>query len=169
MTIAACPPSAPVTPGVVVFSSAEFLEIYPEFTGAATPALQFNFNLASLNISNCCGSPVPDPNVRQSLLYLLTAHITALFTPSPQNNGQPPGIVGRVSNASEGSVSVGAQFPGTPESAWFDQTKYGAQFWAITAVMRTMHHIPAPATCWDGLGFGEGFGFAEGNQNGFGC
>jgi len=168
MTIAACPPSAPVTPGVVVFDAAEFSAIYPEFTGAGTPALQFNFNLASLNISNCCGSPVPDPNVRQSLLYLLTAHITALFTPSAQNNMQPPGIVGRVSNATEGSVSVGAQMPGTINSAWFDQTKYGAQFWAITAPLRTMHHIPAPQECCGG--FEQfGFGFAEGNHNGFGC
>lgn len=168
MTIAACPPSTPITPGVVVFSSDEFLAIYPEFAGAATPALQFNFNLASLNISNCCGSPVPDPNVRQSLLYLLTAHITALFTPSAQNTNQPPGIVGRISNATEGSVSVGAQMPGTISSAWFDQTKYGAQFWAITAVFRTMHHIPAPQDCCDG--FEQfGFGFAEGNSNGYGC
>lgn len=167
MTIAACPPSIPITPGVVVFDSAEFLAIYPEFTGADPTALGFNFALATLNISNCCGSPVPDPNVRQSLLYLLTAHITALFTPSAQNNNAPPGIVGRISNATEGSVSVGAQFPSTPESAWFDQTKYGAQFWAITAVFRTMHYIPAPITCCDG--FGDGFGFAEGNRNGYGC
>lgn len=153
---------------MVEFSADEFLAIYPEFTGAATPSLQFNFNLATLNISNCCGSPVPDPNVRQSLLYLLTAHITALFTPSAQNANQPPGIVGRISNASQGSVSVGAQMPGTISSAWFDQTKYGAHFWTITAVFRTIHHIPAPQECCSG--FDEfGFGFAEGNQNGFGC
>lgn len=144
MTIAACPPSTPVTPGVVVFDFAEFIAIYPEFATAAPAAAQFNFNLASLNLSNCCSSPIPDPNVRQSLLYLLTAHITLLFTPCGANNGQPPGIVGRISSASEGSVSVSAEFPTTPESAWFVQTKYGAQFWQITAVVRTMHHIPAP-------------------------
>lgn len=134
----------PVTPGVVIFDSGEFLAAYPEFTGTSTGLLQANFNLASINIANCCGSPVVDPVVRQALLYLLTAHITFLFTPSLANNQQPPGIVGRISSATQGSVSLAAEFPTTIESAWFNQTKYGAQFWAMTAVVRTMHHIPSP-------------------------
>jgi len=93
---------------------------------------------------------VVDPVVRQALLYLLTAHVTFLFTPSLANNNQPPGIVGRINAATEGSVSVSAEFPSTPEAAWFNQTKYGAQFWAMTAVIRTMHYIPAPQHC-DGI------------------
>jgi hypothetical protein len=159
MTVAACPPSTPVNPGVVVFNFTEFTAIYPEFTTAGAPACQLNFSLATLNLSNCCGSPVTDPNIRQSLLYLLTAHLTLLFTPCGANNNVPPGIVGRVSSASEGSVSVSADFPSSPESAWFLQTKYGAQFWQATAAIRTMHYIAPPQQCCGVLGpFDIGFG-----------
>lgn len=159
MTIAACPPSTPVTPGVVVFNAAEFRDIYPEFAGAADAALSVNFSLSTLNLSNCCGSVVADPAVRQSLLYLLTAHISLLFTPCTANNNQPPGMVGRISSASEGSASVSAEFPTTPESAWFMQTKYGAQFWQITSVVRTMHYIAPPSQCGGPAGpFDVGFG-----------
>lgn len=164
MAIGPCS-NTPVTPGVVIFDDTEFTTAYPEFTGVSAGLLQANFNLASINIANCCGSPVYDPVVRQALLYLLTAHVTFLFTPCLANNQQPPGIVGRVDSATEGSVSVHASFPGTPESAWFDQTKYGAQFWAMTAVIRTIHHIPAPQDCGCPLGpfdIGDGPGWNNG-------
>lgn len=159
MTIAACPPSVPVTPGVVVFDAAEFIAAYPEFTGVGTPLLTANFYLSTLNLSNCCGSAVVDPQVRQALLYLLTAHITFLFTPSLANNNQPPGIVGRIASATEGSVSVSAEFPAVVEAAWFNQTKYGAMFWALTAPIRTMHYIAPPPSCCGPLGpFDVGIG-----------
>jgi hypothetical protein len=164
MTIAACPPSSPITPGVVVFDLDEFIGIYPEFSTAASGTLATNFNLATLNLSNCCGSAVFDPNVRQSLLYLLTAHISLLFTPCGANNNQPPGIVGRVSSAGEGSVSVSAEMPTTIEAGWYNQTKYGAQFWAITAAVRTMHYVPAPCN-QNGLGPYD-IGFGPGWDNG---
>lgn len=169
MTIAACPPSTPVTPGVVVFSFAEFTGIYPEFATAGSPACTLNFNLATLNLENCCGSAVNDPNVRQSLLYLLTAHITLLFTPCGANNNQPPGIVGRIASATEGSVTVAAEWPAEANSAWFLQSKYGAQFWQATAAIRTMHYIPAPQSCCgSGLGILGPFdtGFGPGWDNG---
>lgn len=151
MTIAACPPATPVTPGVVVFDFTEFSAIYPEFVSAGGAACGFNFNLATMNLSNCCRSPVPNPAVRQSLLYLLTAHITFLFTPCAANNNQPPGMVGRINSASQGSVSVSAEFPASVNAAWFLQTRYGALFWQATASLRTMRYTPAPQSC-DGFG-----------------
>lgn len=156
MTIAACPPSSPIVPGVVVFDATEFLGIYPEFATAGTPALTNNFNLATLMLSNCCSSPVTNPAARQSLLYLLTAHITFLNTPCTANNGQPPGIVGRISSASEGSVSVSSEMVVTLTNGYFMQTKYGAQFWQMTAPYRTMHYIPPAFNC--GCGPLEGYG-----------
>lgn len=159
MTIAACAPTTPVQPGVVVFNFAEWITTYPEFNDANSALVGMYFNLATLNLSNCCGSPVPDPNVRQTLLYLLTAHLAMLFVPATANNQQPPGIVGRISSATEGSVSVSADFPATAESAWFLQTKYGAAFWQTTAVMRTAHYVPAPQSCCGPIGpFDIGFG-----------
>lgn len=160
MTIAACPPSAPIVPGIVVFDGPEFLAIYPEFTTAATPALQNNFNLATIILSNCCGSPVFNPAVRQSLLYMLTAHITFLNTPCGANNDQPPGVVGRIDSAAEGSVSVSAAMEMTLSNSYFMQTKYGAQFWQSTASFRTMHYVPPVINCGCGPleGFGAGIG-----------
>lgn len=82
---------------------------------------------------------------RQRLLGLLTAHVAKLFAPI---NGQPsPDFVGRVSSASEGSVSVGIDFPGvTPNGAWYQTTKYGAMYWALTARYRTMRYVPGRQT-----------------------
>ena len=155
-------------PGIVVFDLTEFTTAYPEFTGVGSGIAGANFSLSTLNLVNCCGSPVPDPNVRQQLLYLLTAHLTYLFTPGAWNSNSPPGLVGRVSSATEGSVSVAADFPTTAESAWFLQTKYGAQFWQITAVIRTMHYIPAPQNCCGGPPLGFGVGIVDGgNWNGY--
>jgi len=160
VTVAPCPTPTPVTPGVVVFDFSEFTGIYPEFTTANSMACQNNFNLSTLILNNCCSSIVVDPNVRQSLLYMLTAHITYLNTPCGANNNQPPGIVGRINSAGEGSVSVSAEMPTTLESAYFMQTKYGAQFWQSTASIRTMHYIPAPRgfCCGPLEGFGANLG-----------
>lgn len=64
-------------------------------------------------------------------------------------NIQPPlGIVGRVSDATEGAVSVSAELntaPLTnPGQAYYSQTKYGFQFWQATARFRTALFLPAP-------------------------
>src|SRR6201999_4036529 len=94
-----------------------------------------------------------------TLLSLLTAHITALKDGS---NGQPPpGIVGRVDKATEGSVSVSADM-GTMAygQAYYMQTQWGALYWQATARYRTMRYIPAPPVCADfngGLGFSGAF------------
>lgn len=162
MTVAACPPNTPVMPGVVVFNLAEFIGIWPEFTGVSGGAAGAMFNLATLNLSNCCKSPVPNPAVRQSLLYMLTAHLLYMFTPGTWNANTPRnGFVGRISSASEGSVSVSAEFPATPNAAWFLQTQYGTLFWQTTSSVRTAHYVPAPRGCCGnaaGLGPGGGAG-----------
>lgn len=226
-------PCAVVQPvfGIVEFSAAEFLALYPEFTGInnANPAvLVNNFNDATLLLNNTCGSRVRDANQRLLLLYKLVAHLTAIYqgtndagllsSPlvvtgsiagttltvatvvlgtvtigsvltdftglvSPGTtivdygtgsggvgtylvnasqtlaletllvagvpNVQPPlGVVGRVSDASEGAVSVSAELNVAPPSAsglaFYSQTKYGFQYWQATARFRTMIYIPPP-------------------------
>jgi len=163
MPVAACA-DVPITPGVAVFNFVEFSGVYPEFSLANPAACGMNFSLSTLLLSNCCGSAVCDPNVRLSLLYMLCAHITYLNTPCGANNNQPPGIVGRINSASEGSVSVSAEMPGvTASSAYFMQTKYGAQFWQSTASLRTMHYV-SPQVCNDAP-FGDsftGYGYCNG-------
>jgi hypothetical protein len=143
--VGACPPPSPVAPGVAIYSTSEFVAIYPEFTGITDPVGSNAFNMATLLLKNCCGSVVCDPNVRLTLLYMLTAHILFLNTAGAWNQNNPPGIVGRINNAGQGSVSVSAEMPNQPMSAaYFNQTRYGAQFYASTAQFRTTYYVPAP-------------------------
>ena len=88
-------------------------------------------------------SPVRNLVNRLVLLNMLVAHIAKLNGP---NNG---GLVGRISNASEGSVSVAVDFNSPDTAAWLNQTQYGAQFYASTASLRTMHYIPGRQPVFD--------------------
>lgn len=152
MAIEPCPSSTPVTRGIVTFDPAVFKAAFPMFATVADAALTMNFGLSQLFLNNSCRSVVIDANTRQTLLNLLVAHITALF--QGINGAAPAGIVGRVSDATEGSVSVSAAFPENPNAAWFDQTPWGAMYWAATAPYRTFRYIPPPAVCADFPGGG---------------
>lgn len=160
MTVQACPPSTPCTPGVVVFVPTDFKIAFPAFATVSDAALNLSFNLATLQLNNSCGSRVKDANIRESLLNLLTAHITALK--DGQNGQPPPGIVGRVDKATEGSVSVSAVMDTgrVYGKDWYVQTVWGGLYWQSTANFRQMVYIPAPPVCADfngGLGFPGGF------------
>lgn len=254
MPVNPCTTVQPVL-GIVVYSAAEFLASYPEFTGInnATPqSLANDFVGATFLLNNTCCSRVKDANQRMFLLYLLTAHIAAIhqgvndggvgspaFTgvgsiapgapavltvtqvgqgalvvgatlydgpagtiipgtviaslgsgtggigtynlnvsqtvtsesfivPGVPNIIQPLGVVGRISDASEGDVSVSAQWeaPANANQAYFVQTKYGADYWTMTARYRTGLFVAAPPSAYDPL-FGLG-GFGLGRGNGFG-
>jgi hypothetical protein len=138
--------------------------IWPEFAGIANPVMANQFTGAQLLLNNSCGSRVRDANTRLYLLYLLTAHLTFLNAGTNDGAGNvtpAPGIVGRIDNAAEGSVSVGAAYSSqvSQSEAFFIQTKYGAQFWQETAQYRTFHYVGAPAygpnapgSPWPGVG-----------------
>jgi hypothetical protein len=133
----------PPTPGIVTFNPAEFIQYYPAFASVPAAALTMNFNQACLQLNNSCCSVVRDAPTRAILLHLLTAHITALINGV---NGQPPqGVVGRISSATEGSVSVQAEYPSSDNEAqaYYAQTPWGAQFWRSTAVYRTARYVTA--------------------------
>jgi hypothetical protein len=160
MTVQGCPPSTSCTPGVVVFVPADFKASFPSFATVADAALAMSFQLATLQLSNGCGSRIKDAAKRELFLNLLTAHITAL---KDGENGQPPaGIVGRVSSATEGSVSVKSEVDtsGVYGKDYYAQTQWGFMYWNATAKFRTMVYIAAPPVCADfngGLGFPGAF------------
>jgi hypothetical protein len=84
---------------------------------------------------------------------------------------QPLGVVGRISDASEGDVSVSAQWeaPANANQAYFVQTKYGADYWTMTAKYRTGLFVAAPPGAYDPLFGLGGFGFGRrGGGNGLG-
>lgn len=148
MSIVPCPPNTPVQRGVVVFDAAAFKAAFPSFATLTDPSLVMAFNLATLQLNNSCGSRVCDAALRESLLNLLTAHIAALAF---GENGNPPaGIVGVVTKAQEGSVSVGTEV-GTIVygQAYYLQTQWGMMYWQSTARFRQMVYIPAPVVCAD--------------------
>lgn len=148
MGVVACPPNTPPVHGVVTFDANVFKTIYPEFATVEAAALNLNFVLAQIILSNKCESIVCDAVTRETLLNVLVAHITALRNGV---NGQPPaGIVGHVTSATQGTVSVSAEFLASMNAQWFIQTQYGALFWQLTAQYRTMRYIPAPASCLNG-------------------
>jgi len=154
-----CPtPCPPITRGIVQFNAPEFVALYPEFAGLTNAAMQTAFNDAQLLLDNTCGSLVQDANQRLILLYTVTAHCCFLENGTNDGAGNvvpAPGIVGRIDNAAEGSVSVAASYNSdvTISEAYFIQTKYGAKFWQQTASYRTMHYVGAPTHGPNGPGF----------------
>lgn len=131
------------TVGVVEFSYPLFLARYPEFSTTVSQALgQAFFTEATLYLDNTTSSIVADASVggqRNMLLNMLTAHIAALNVGT--DAAPASALVGRISDASEGSVRVAAEYgPPSGTSAWYLQTKYGAAYWQATAYLRTMQY-----------------------------
>jgi hypothetical protein len=81
------------------------------------------------------------------------------IVPGVPNVSPPLGIVGRINQAAEGDVSVSSEWQAPPNAnqAYFIQTKYGAQYYTLTAKYRTMIAIPAPPDAY-GVGYGAPFG-----------
>lgn len=136
--------------GVVEFVPAEFKALFPQFGTVADPLLTSYFDLATMIVNNTCRSMVCDATKRERLLNLLVAHICALLPVAP-NGGAGSGaqVVGHVTAATEGTVTISAQYAAlvTNNMAWFIQTQYGALFWQLTANYRTMRYIPPVQCC----------------------
>lgn len=124
---------------VVTFDPATFKLRYPQFASVSDFLLGECFNEATLYLSNADTSPVQDVTRRAMLLNMLTAHIA--FLGGALNPGNAANPVGRVSSATEGSVSASLEYgvPGT--QAWFVQTQWGAAFWQATTSLRGFRYI----------------------------
>lgn len=127
---------------VAPFVFTDWQTAYPQFAvtvpneGVALTA----FNLATNYCNNTdCGVIPCDPATyqpRQGLLYLLTAHVAQLLYGSSLTDNAASPIVGRITDASEGSVSVSADMPTNPAAAWYYQTQFGAMYWEATKRFR---------------------------------
>lgn len=148
MSVQPCNTAPLVEHGVVAFEPAAFRLLYPSFTDPpyTDVMLQGYFALATMIISNRCGSVICDAVERERLLNLLVAHIATIFTVSPAGSA----LVGRVNKATEGTVSIGAEYASqvSESMAWFIQTPYGALVWQATADARSFRYIaPAQGCC----------------------
>lgn len=82
-----------------------------------------------------------------------------MIVPGVPNISPPLGIVGRINNASEGDVSVASEWSAPPNAnqAYFVQTKYGADYWTMTARYRLGLFVAAPPGAYNPLaGLGSG-------------
>lgn len=120
---------------IVTFDYVEFIAAYPEFESMTEAQLQNYFELATGILSNRIGVVVCDKEKLKRMLYLLTAHSAFLF-----NRGA--GLMGAMSSATEGSVSVGFSMPQNLNNAWFNQSQYGQQFWQLAKPYMMGRYIP---------------------------
>lgn len=143
---------------VSTFDPVAFAARYPEFSTLSPTLLGLYATEAGLYLANDGTGPVPDVPTQQMLTNMLVAHIAKLN--ATVNGVAPSGLVGRISSATEGSVSVSTDASGIPGSAvWFAQTPYGLSFWAATARFRTARYVPGYSRgCYPGsYGYGRGY------------
>jgi Protein of unknown function (DUF4054) len=138
---------------IATFVFADFIVQYPAFASAPPEAtLQAYFDIAGeLYLRNDGTGRVRNVGAQTALLYMLVAHLAQLANGA--DGASPNGLVGRVSSATQGSVTVATDYPSTPNNAWFVQTPYGASFWQATAAYRSV-----PAYRRGPTRFGNGFG-----------
>lgn len=136
---------------VVAFDYASWAALFPQF-GVTTPSFTaltqeqvvgVILPLAEQYCRNDGGGRVCNAGVQAQLLNLMVAHVAQLLFGSSTQPMSP--LVGRISNAIEGSVSVGTDFPTTPSNAWFVQTPYGAAFWQLSLPFRLGKYVPRVA------------------------
>lgn len=130
--------------GVVDFDSAWFAQVFPEFAGVASARQQVAFTVAETLCDNTPSSRITDwapKGKRATCLAYLTAHVLALSGLGVGNESRA-GLVGRIASAGQGSVNVSVDMPSNPNSAWFNQTQYGATFWQMTAAERLFMYVP---------------------------
>jgi len=137
---------------IVVWDTAQdaaFKAAFPEFANVPFARTLSLFNLAAGSLlDNSDGSPVADATFRTFLFYLLVGHLLLIYGFSTTGGGGPalPDNTppGRISNATEGTVSSGFEYQipqGSMSAPWYLQTKYGAMYWTATVRFRSVRYV----------------------------
>lgn len=132
--------------GVVVFDYTAWLAQYPIFAAVTQPVAQGYFDLITLGgmVDNSPCSIISDLPQRTQLLYLAVCHFAAINGAINPSQAQ---VVGRVNSASQGSVSASFDYnnQGGQNAAFWNQTTWGAQYYAMTLRFRTSFYVPPRA------------------------
>lgn len=148
---------------VATFDYSGWVAAYPEFIGVTEPQGQNYWNMAAMFWPNDGSSLSPTLSEQQMLLNMLTSHFAARYVQSlgdaspgaAKDANTPPGAV---ATASTGSVSVTMKNEYPPGTAqWYQQTKYGSDFYAATAKYRTARFFQGQMQSGAGP-FNGGFG-----------
>lgn len=139
--------------GVIVqFDFAALTTLFPELDPVGSALCEVYWDIATTMHRNDGGGPISSSTLQARLLNMLTGHIAFLYAPRDatgnmaSSGSAAPNVTGRVSSASEGSVSVqteALQGFATAQASWLAQSKYGQLYWASTAQFRTMRYRPA--------------------------
>jgi hypothetical protein len=137
-----------------VFVPATFKALFTQFATVPDALLNLYFQLATMIVDNTCNSVVSDATLREQLLNLLVAHMATLW-PTAASAGSGGGIVGNVTSATEGTVSVSAAWASSVSQsmAYFIQTQFGAMFWQLTSPFRSFRYVAPPQCCGPGGAF----------------
>ena len=128
----------------VSFSYSSFVAQFPTFGYLTSDQVQNYWTMATGFVHNDGGGLVCSQSIQSALLNLATAHLCQLFAPTAQGQAASP-LVGRISNASEGSVSIATEMQMPAGTAqWWNQSPYGAAAWEMMKPYRTMRYIPGP-------------------------
>ena len=124
----------------VVFNFTNWSTRYPEFASVNPTLAQLYFDEATLYCANHL-NPVRTVAALTMLLYMLTSHIAQLNSPTTTSGASSATPPGRLSDATEGSVSASFENDYPPGSAqWFQQTKYGAAYWQASLPYRLFRY-----------------------------
>lgn len=141
---------------IALFDYGAWSTLYPELASVSEARAGLLFQQAGLYLDNTDASPVQDATRRLMLLNMVVAHL-AVLGGALEAGGAPSGLVGRVTSASEGSVSVSVDAGVEPGSAgWFALTNYGYAFWAATKPYRTFAYRAVAQPNFDPLRYWRG-------------
>ena len=121
---------------VYVFDPGAFKLAYPQFASFTNEQLNFFFKSVQGRILDNSETSCISLANREIWFYLLVAHKAELQNRINSGNS---GLVGRVSSATEGSVSISTDYSlgSGALGQWLNQTPYGAEFFALTTAWRT--------------------------------
>jgi hypothetical protein len=133
----------------VTFNYQQWAARYSEFDTVPEPTVLAYAAEAQVHHRNDGSGPVEDPTVQLVLLNMMTAHVAKLY--ATVEGQKPSGLVGRVSAAATGPISVSLDpFSGVAGAQqWLLQTQYGASYWAATAPYRRMRYRVGPQRNFD--------------------
>lgn len=117
-------------PGVAPLDIAAFRAAFPQFadeTVAPDAMIEARWRVACRMIDNTPGGRIPyappDVETRAVILALALCHLLTLALRG--------GLVGTLTNATEGSVTAAASYAQGRGSRWWDQTPCGAAAWEL--------------------------------------
>lgn len=111
-----------------------FRELYPQFSELSDAMINILLQTAQMYLPMDCFTS----KTIELLIYETAAHLAQI---------KQSGLVGRISSATQGSVSVSAEMPNaTRGSSWWLQTPFGSNVWQLIAGCYGFEYI-SPDPC----------------------